>query len=252
MKTQKFQHRRDCQSHLIIALRFELNGMFNDAGGRLRHLTLFKGRTVSIARQIVRPKNPQTSSQIKTRSYFTTNTTGWRALSQADQTSWINAALEHHHSGKINYKYNSTGAAYYSAVNNTANFFNIFPPITTPPPLTPPTNNGDIDNIFSGSTPTPALISIDIPLVSSGDLLCIYATQCFSFGVNTFKGKYRPIKICVAGAAQTAYDITAEYIAVFGTPIVGQKFSFRCRRYNIAGGSPIKYWGESELSGKVR
>jgi hypothetical protein len=142
------------------------------------------------------------------------------------------------------------GFNFFMALNLTARYFDpASADIVTPPSPIAPTNNGNIANLVLDSAPQ--TVTIDLPLVSSGDLAILEATAQTSAGVSNFKGKYRPIKYLPAGSQQLAYDATGDYTAVFGTLIAAKKISFRFRYYGTAGPTYRKFYGGAELAGKV-
>lgn len=232
-------------------MQIRTNGLIDQVNGKIGNLTAFSGRIGTLVRQIVIPRNPQSAGQVGVRAWHAYAASAWAGMTDSDRIAWNTAALEFRKTNALGDKYSSTGFNLFMAVNDTAQFMGQSTFEGVPPALTAPTNNGNLANEdFTGGVTQTA--TIDIPLVSAGDILVIYATAQLSQGRYNFKGRFRPIKYCTAGAAQVGYDIYAEYTAVFGTLVTGKKLALKCQYYNIAGGSPRVYLGGPELGPIVK
>ena len=232
-------------------MKIRWSGLIADAIGKFGGSTIYNGRTGPVFRNIRKAKNPNTASQIDVRSAVRLFSGSWKNLDPTKIIAWNAAGADTKKKNAVGNSYTSSGFDLFIAVNCVANFFGITVQIDDPPLMTAPTINGNIANMDATGGITPSFL-VDIPIVSTGDKLMLFATPQMSAGRSNAKGKFRPIKLFTAGAAQVGYDMLADYTAVFGTLTIGKKVFLSCQYYNIAGASPVSYDGGVELSGKIK
>jgi hypothetical protein len=251
------------EQNVIIMIQLRLSGIITDMAGKLGGSTAYHGRTGLTLKNNHRGKNPSTAAQVGVRSSFKDASAGWKILTDPQMAAFISAAKARKRTNKVGLSFTGSGAAYYSAVNDTASWFNsaainsslpapITLPITTPPSGLDAQYNGNIDTLVLKNVAGTQTFTLDIPLISAGDCAVLEATPNLSNGVSNPKGKFRPIKYFAAAAAQSAADVLAAYQAEFGDLIVNKKVFVRLRLYKLAGNNVLKQYSGTELSGQVK
>jgi len=231
-------------------MKVTVHPMFLGIHGKMGKLSAYLGRIGTIIRVAKKGKNPQSTYQTTRRSMLKYYSQMWQTLTAADIASWNSAGNMTSKSDKLGTKYSQSGFNLFLGVNAQNRVFGGVIDITTVPSFVVPTDNGPLANVFTTLIPTPTIMTFDVPLVSAGDVLQIYATAIMSAGRSYWKGKEKPIHIYPAGAAQTVASYFAYYTARFGTAVTGKQIAVKSAYYSTVGHSAPVF--EAELSGKVK
>jgi len=231
--------------------------------GKLNGSKIYKGRSGSVVTNKVKPKNPNTATQIQRRANLRFFAALWHTIAQSFMLEWQSAGSQITKKNRVGDSHTIGGFNLYILENSRNRFLFNCPwsgatpaatlntPLETPPADTPPVVNGNVESLdfTGGATP---VMTIDIPLVSAGDILVISASPSVSAGKSFVKGKFRPIIVIPAGVAQTAADITDAYAAVYGAPITGKAVWIHAEFFSIEGRKVVKFKAGNDLSSKVK
>jgi len=232
-------------------MRIQVSSAFKDASGRSSKLTVLKGRTTTIARSHVKPIDPKSSEQLKSRNLFSNLSKIWATLDQSQQDAWINCTLSINHHPEINQRYFSSGFTLFKSVNLYANYFKLTNLILTPPTFEKPHIYGDIYNCFTPQCPTINNMTIYFPPVDRNECIMLLCTPSLPTGCNSFENKYKPIFIHYGPDSGFFDNYYLQYISVFGSLVGGSKISYRAIYYNPLGANPIKFWSGPDHPGIV-
>ena len=221
-----------------------------EISGKLGRTVFTKSRSGLGMRTLVHPKNPRSADQTAVRNDFKGWSQKFRALSTSQIAAWNAAALNVIKSNRLGGKYATTGSKLYVAYNTSNSLFNTGTEITDP--FTPtPVNPIAISALeaLSGAQTISITTGSAVPANSK---LVIMATAQLSAGVSNAKGKYRDIKVIAGGTTAGVQDFTTEYIAKFGTLILGKKIFVKAKVSNNDVGKTVTFVGSPDLSGKVK
>jgi len=195
-----------------------------DIRNKLNGSVFSKNRYGSYVRTKVTPVNPQTSAQQNTRNNLATNSQGWRDLTESQRQGWISGAANFPFTDIFGNSKILSGSALYVKLNNNL-VASGFPAISDcPSPVAIPAlalgsftadeSTGVVSLAFT-DTPVPADFS-----------LAIQTTGNVGAGKSFVKNLFRQVAYIAAAGASPAI-ITAEFAAVFGAPVAGQKIFAR-------------------------
>ena len=176
------------------------------------------GRYGQVSRVRVVPSNPQTTAQLSIRGVFSTVTTAWRGLTEAQRLAWNAAAKSYRSKARCGQSGPLTGAQLYSKLNMTA-------------------LEHDQDAIATPSNrPSfPALAPQNLVITNTAGVNALKLTCPIDPGDSTFfkaaapvsDGQYAtpPCVGCLAVPAPVAgaSTITALYTTLHGVPPAGSK-----------------------------
>ena len=214
-----------------------------DMRNKLNGSVFSKNKGGAYVRTKVTPVNPQTDAQQNVRSILATLSAAWRGLTQAQRDSWINAAPSFPYRDIFGDSKILSGAQLFIKLNaNLVN--NGYESIDTAPApgdlpslaITIVTATAGVQALSVGFLPTP---------VPTGYGLIIDATPNIGAGIAFVKNRYRKISV-VAAATASPYDALADFTAVHGPLVEGQKIFIRARLLNIATGQmSIPYYASA-------
>jgi hypothetical protein len=179
------------------------------------------GRYGQVVRALVIPTNPRTPPQMGVRRSLATTSIAWRGLTPTQRNSWTSVAKTRNSKPKLGQSGALTGCQLYTQVNATLNLVSA-QNVTEPPaiPAIPPL-------VLTGVHITNALgvlaIYFDCP-DDPTEYTLIRASAPMSQGRNTCSS-FRLLGTCPA-PLQNKADVTALYVAKFGTPAAGTKIFF--------------------------
>jgi hypothetical protein len=220
------------------------------AHGKIKAITSFNTKGGDRMRACVIPRNPQSTYQQVRRSMFKHFAQTWQTLSSANISAWNVEAENHTKTNKVGKKYMMAGFNLYLHTNCQNRVYGGTIDITTVPTFAGPTDNGPLANWDTLTNPTQTTMTVDVPTITTNDVLQLFATQSYSPGKTNIKGKSRPFLLLTAHAAQPSLDIFNDYTTRLGTPVTGKKIAIHSVYYNTVGHGSTIY--ESELSGKVK
>lgn len=211
-----------------------------DMRGKIAGTVFSKNRGGAIARTKVTPSNPQTASQLVTRSRLTGFSQGWRGLTQAARDAWDTAVQNFPRTNVFGDSTILSGHQLYIGLNSQLLAAGASQ-IGTPPN---PTGAAAISSpvLVAAVGASTLTIAFDPDPVPANTAFIVDATTSLSPGRSNVKNQFRQIGVLAAATASPG-DIWAEYIAKFGVPSVGQKVHVQLRAVNTLTG---------EVSGAVR
>lgn len=205
-------------SALVSATSGKLNGSVaasNRGGAYIRN----KGVT----------SNPQTASQQANRSMFGSISSNFRSLTESQIEAWNNAAQDFPVIDRFGDTRYLSGLALYVQLNK--NLVGIGETQIANPPAKQAfpaivSISAAVNNFAPGSMDLNVTFA---ETVGADFVLEVKATPSVSPSVSFLKNRYRKIDV-EAGQASTTIDWNnrAAYVAVFGTPVLGEKISFEC------------------------
>lgn len=195
-----------------------------DMRNKLNGTVFSKNRYGAYTRTKVTPVNPQTTSQQNARNILATNSQNWRGITEAQRQSWIDAAPNFPFTDIFGNSKILSGQALYVKLNNNLNIVGELAIASAPTPVSIPAFSltsvtaDDSANtvIIAGTTPVPANFA-----------LVVQATPNVTAGKSFVKNLFRNTSI-QAAAATSPYDISADYVALFGDPVLGMKVFVKC------------------------
>jgi hypothetical protein len=202
-----------------------------DMSGKSGGGVMLKGNLGRIART---PKNPQSSDQNKVRNTFKSASQAWGGLTEAQRTSW-NAAGQSFMAKQVfgNGKALS-GKSLYNRIYCNIVAAGGSAPTDVPATFSVTALTNFVSLVNSSSAQTHTFAPTPVP---ANHVLVISATPPQSAGTSSLiPSKLRVIKRLAAATATGASTFT-EYVAKFGTPIVGKKIFFRAYLLNLQTGT---------------
>lgn len=170
------------------------------------------------------PVNPNSVLQVAVRSAFAIVAVGWRALTAAQQDTWVQGAINFGYTNKLGERQYLTGSQCFNKLNGQLFQAGIAMIQECPVSVTVPTV---ILNSISGTLRMD--ISIDgATTVPANTTLVILATAAVSAGKYRPKAKdFRVIEyVPTATVDLDTYDVNASYRAIFGGAATGQKMYY--------------------------
>ncbi len=202
-----------------------------DMRGKLGGHVMSKNRSGAFARTKVTPTNPRTTSQMLSRSILSSVSSGWSNLTSAQRASWNNAVEDWMKTDIFGDLKKPSGKNLFSALNKNLLTGGLASILVAPPKT-------EIPYLSMSST----VVKIAGPLVTPNNLvvpagftLQISSTGALSAGTSFTDGKYRVIGYTPAGSIVPA-TVGTQYVAKFGSPVLGQNIYFQYKLIAIATG----------------
>ena len=179
-------------------------------------------------RNRTKPVNPNTTKQNMVRVLFSTVAQHWRNLSEGDRLTWITLAPTFERLNRLGQSIPLTGFQLFQKCNANLKscghaIVNVIGDVNTPVQQL-------VDGVILSWGAGQMEIESEDATVHANTSMRVYATAPRSAG-SKFAGpsEYRLIKVLPAGEDLNSYDLTSDYIAVFGTYntanlVVGFKF----------------------------
>jgi hypothetical protein len=185
--------------------------------GSLQSQTSSHNRYGQYVRSRVTPVNVNSTAQGTVRARMSTNSAGWRSLTDAQRAGWAALGATISRTDSLGQSYTLNGFAAYNLVNNNNlaagnSIVSAAPALVTPPAIVTATITLTASVFSIAYTATP---------LGTGEKLFAYVSPQRSAG-RAFEGDYRLVKVGAAAAA-SPLSIFTEYVARLGTPVVGQK-----------------------------
>lgn len=203
-----------------------------DIRNKLAGSVFSKNRYGSYVRTKVTPVNPQTTSQQNARNRFSTNAQAWRGLTQAQRDSWIAAApsfpvIDIFGNSKI-----LSGSTLYQQLNSNLALVGAALISTAPVPVAIPALA--FTSVAADDSANTVIITATTP-VPAGVAMAVSATPNIGAGISFVKNLFRFTQ-SFAAAAAGPFDISANYTALFGDPVTGQKVFVKGFYINVTTG----------------
>lgn len=195
-----------------------------DMRGKLNGSVFSKNRGGAYVRNKVTPVNPQTAAQQNVRNRMSTNSQAWRGLTETQRQSWIDGAANFPYTDIYGFTKILSGQQLYVKLNN--NLAQILQPaITTcPAPVAIPAIG--LMSVVADDSANTVIVTTDLDPIPLNYTLVILATPNVTPGKMFVKNLYRFTSILTGGAAGP-FDISADYVPLFGDPVTGQKIFLR-------------------------
>lgn len=197
-----------------------------DMRNKLNGTVFSKNKAGAYTRTKVTPVNPQSASQIASRQRLSQFSNEFRNLTASQVAAWNDFARNNAQGTDIfgNPKYLS-GLSTFVRLNSNLAIANA-DIILDPPPLVSPLAL----SITAASTEiTAGVLSKSSVTISPGVLtatsVAVYATPSYPVSQTYNTNRFRLIKV-VTNPSSGLINCTAEYLARFGTPVLGQKVSY--------------------------
>jgi hypothetical protein len=197
-----------------------------DMRNKLNGTVFSKNRYGAYARTKVTPVNPQTTSQQNVRNRLSTNSQAWRGLTENQRQGWIDAAPNFPFTDIFGNSKILSGSALYVQLNNNLAGIAVAAIPDAPLPVAIPAieslsvaADDSANTVIITFTPTP--IAADFTIV-------IEATPNVTPGKTFVKNLFRTVAFASPTTA-SPYDLSADYNAIFGNPVAGQKIFVRVR-----------------------
>lgn len=210
--------------------------MMTDASGKLGGHVFSKNRGGSYIRTKVTPSNPQSSAQMNVRGIFASISSGWSSLTESARNSYRNFVADYAKTDIFGDLRNPSGKSLYQRLNqNLAISGQTLLAQCVAPSEVPFANMVSAICSIAGTS-----FDIDTAGDTTGSKVVVWATPSLSQGKKFVKNSLRQISV-VNGAAALNADIFTDYVAKFGTPVVGANVYIGVRVINANGqASPLE------------
>lgn len=183
-----------------------------------------KNRAGAYVRNKVTPVNPQTVAQVLKRSQFTGLSQAWRGLTEAQRLSWASQVEGYKKTDIFGDLRTPSPLNLYMRLNGNLLAINqptiaVAPIPGTTPTITELTLTADVSDTELEFDP-------GVLAVPAGTSWLVEATPGVSAGKNFVKSEFRVIAVLPA-ASVTPYNAWADFVAIFGAPVAGQKVFVR-------------------------
>ena len=208
--------------------------VISEIRGKFAATIFTKNRAGAMIRNRVTPINRRSLSQSMVRQEFSSISTTWRSLSQAQRDAWIAATPNFPYQDTLGQTKLLSGSQLYEQFNR--NLLVIGAAQITTPPL--PTSFSVLT--FGAITLSAAAFTVGFtpdPVEADRELV-VYATRPVSAGVDAFRNSdFRFVQSFTAAQVSPA-DINSAYEAIFGTKtgLVGQKIGVQIKLVEISSG----------------
>jgi hypothetical protein len=199
-----------------------------------------RNRFGTYIRNKANPVQPRTTFQLDVRETFVALSKAWRSLTDAQRLDWSNLGAQIQRLDALNQVYTLTGLQAYILVNMRRILAGLSP--ITDAPLKD--NVTDLTSLTATLTPGP-LPTVEVaftPAIGANERVVVYAAGPMSQGIH-FLGRpiFRQIFVSAAGAS-SPLNVSAQYLARFPFPNVGQRVAFMAEVWsqNFIPGNQIK------------
>jgi hypothetical protein len=179
------------------------------------------------------PTNPDTAYQQAIRSFLSTYSAAYGALTDAQRAAWVSYAQQNPITDSLGERQVLTGHAAYIGLNSRIAQAGESA-ITDPPIGNAPVGLLTLSHVVDIGLGGCSITFTATPLAAD-DMLYVQAAVVNSSGINYVKNLLKLVVI-TAKAQATGYDHEADLVARFGTLIVGQKVVIQCSVLDSATG----------------
>ena len=191
-----------------------------DMRNKLNGTVFSKNRYGAYARTKVTPVNPSTISQTKARSTLSTQSQGWRGITQPQRQGWIDAAASFPFSDIFGNSKILSGSALYVKLNTMLANYGPGTIADAPAPVAVPAFS--LLGISASTVGGVVQITFDPSPVPPNFVLIVRTTGNVGPGISFVKNKYRFISSAEASQV-SPMPLTANFAAKFGEPVLRQK-----------------------------
>lgn len=192
----------------IVDMRNKLNGS-----------VLSKNRGGAYVRTKVTPVNPQTTSQQNVRNRLATNSQAWRGLTETQRQSWIDGAISFPTTDIFGNIKILSGFQLYCSLNNNLSMIGATNIDSCPSPVAIP--QLELTSVTADDSANTVILAATSP-VPADFAMVVFATPNVTPGKTFVKQQFRFVSAEPA-AGTSPFDISTEWTALFGDPVVGNK-----------------------------
>ena len=212
--------------------RIKYSALVSDMRNKLNGSVLSKNRYGSYVRNKVTPVNPQTARQVFQRSLLASMSQAWKGLTEAQRVAWRSAVELYQTTNIFGDIQKPSGNILFNRLN--MNILNAGGTQINVPPL--PIGADQITQINVAVTVAGGVYDVAFaPTVPAGHAMILEATPGVSAGISNANNQFRQVAVAPAGTT-SPFDMSAEYIATFGAPAVGQKVFVRAKLVRLTTG----------------
>ena len=204
-------------------MKVKFGAIVVDGSGKLGGHVFTKTKAGNAMRTKTTPVNRRSTAQQGVKSKFTANAQAFRALTAAQIAAWNVAAQDFKVKNHFGDSVTLSGMALYQRLNS--NIVKAGGTIIADPPLQVAVPSVD-DLVLATCTIAVMTATFKPTPTAATDVIIWEATRPLSAGVSFVKNQFRAIGITAAEGTSPA-DIYADYVAVFGAPVVGKKVWLR-------------------------
>lgn len=221
-----------------------LLGAFNAGmSGSIGGTTASRNRGGAYLKRRSTPLNPSTPAQVASRAILASFAQGWRGLTQLQRDAWAAAVDNFQGTDTLGELRRPSGSQLYNRLNSVLASVGLASISNPPLPVAVPVATAtSLTAAITGST-----MDVVYTPPGAGTTVQVWATAGVSPGISYVKNQYRLIAAS-DGAVVSPLDIWADYVAKFGTPVIGTKIFVKLVTVNDASGITAQ---GSEVSDEV-
>lgn len=197
--------------------KIKFGALMVDMRGKQGGTVYSRNKGGAYSKNKVTPLNPRSTAQQLQRSLMASSAGAWRSLTQDQRNAWNENAANFPRTDVFGDTVILSGNALHNQLNLNLTKVGLSPISVCPTPAD--VFNTPIDLV----TATVIALDIDIPsALPSGTHAVIRATPNLSAGISNFNSRLRDIAVA-NNASGATIDVFSDYVAKFGTPVVGSK-----------------------------
>jgi hypothetical protein len=214
--------RNHASARALLVLGSVVTDIRNSIGG----VTYSRNKGGAYSRARVAPINPRTPAQTIVRANFAANSKAWSSLLTAEQrTAWTNFAAANPLSNIFGASIIISGLAMFNKLNQTLSQVGEAN-ITDPPADLSVDAQAAVDTVSMDSTTPTVTVNTGTQSAPNDGGYYIFGTRPLAPGRTPGNSDMRFIDFQPMVAAAVSVDITAKYLALFGTFIAGQSVGY--------------------------
>jgi len=217
---------------------FTPGAIVSEISGKIAATVYSRNRGGAVIRNRRTPINRRSVGQSGQRQALASFASSWRGLTQSQRDSWNSATGAFPYQNKLGETKYLSGAQLYQQFNQNSLLIGGSAITTAPASFAFATFTA---TLTAASTPTMSIAFTPTPMPTDNNLL-VYATGNLSPGITApNRSSFRKIGL-IADADTSPADVLADYQAVFGDPVAGQKIFVELRPVAATGqgGTPLR------------
>lgn len=216
--------------------KIKFGAMMVDASGKLGGQVFSKNRGGAYIRTKATPLNPQTTAQMAIRGIFASISSAWSGLTEESRQSFNNLVSSYARTDIFGDLRNPSGKNLFQRLNQNLVISGQAQITVCGEPQEVPFAN----LLFVSGNVSDTNLVASCAGDALGSKLVFWATPGLSQGTKFVKNKLRQISV-QDGSASADYDIWADYLVKFGTPVAGANIYVGVRVINANGqASPLE------------
>lgn len=217
--------------------KINFGGVVQDARGKQNGLVYSRNASGAYVRAKVSPVQPNTPAQLRVRAQFGANSKMWSGtLTQAQRNAWTSFAAANPITDVFGNSVTLNGLATFNRLNQILTNIGAAAELQPPVDLSVPTLAVGTGLTASHTAPVITITTASQSVVAGAEYY-IFATSNQAPGVNPNQNQYRFIGTVASGSSTTLITITALWVAVFGSLLVGKNIWVLLATVNTATGA---------------